>query len=326
MSSRIPPCSPQYSTCANPPPLSFFSSLPMPTSNNIWGVYTLVVEKAGEKSRLYIGCETAQRGGVQQWLKCYDYGVTLPKCLSSYLDKGYKITSRGLLCWCTQPPAFSVGRTRVRMVALEAYLTYIFGAGPAYEVDDSIWGDLWPWAKSTMSWDSLCSHTAFTEVPWDVHNTNEEEFLVYNEKRREEAKTRKAAFEAQRFATIPELKAFLAKRVQAGKDWRRRNRKRLNKLHAELRTRNRESNRFRCNICEISLPYAGALATHNKTKRHLDKAKRGGLSVKDTKRYYCGICDYSAGHKSHFNGHLTSAGHKRRVEQAEAAAVATGSP
>jgi hypothetical protein len=64
-----------------------------------------------------------------------------PKLVKCYLDKGYKLTHRGLICWYLSPSDFTTGKVRLRMIALKATLSYTFGACPETYVD-SIWDNL----------------------------------------------------------------------------------------------------------------------------------------------------------------------------------------
>ncbi|OIW34921.1 hypothetical protein CONLIGDRAFT_710183 [Coniochaeta ligniaria NRRL 30616] len=78
-----------------------------------------------------------------------------PKLVQLYLDKAYTITHQGVLCWCPVPSDFTTGTVRVRMVALEATLAYIFAACLETSID-GIWDDLWPWHTNAIaSKDSL---------------------------------------------------------------------------------------------------------------------------------------------------------------------------
>jgi len=151
-------------TAASPPALAYFKSLPKHTYK-IWGVYIIIMEKAGCKSRGYCGSGTAWlRGLITRW-EDYDNGDMLPVYVQKSLDEGYSITSKGLLCWAPIPSAVMVPVIRVLFVALEAVFTFVFWMVNTKKTYSAAIWRICPWSQDTLEWDGLCSHSSLVELP-----------------------------------------------------------------------------------------------------------------------------------------------------------------
>jgi hypothetical protein len=127
----------QVLKCSNPPPISFFRTLPEPTNNVTWGVYAMLLEKDDSPARLYVGSGTRVSGSVQARFRDYDKPANHPRLVKCYVQKGCRISHIGLLAWCPVPVAHRVATLRVRMVTIEATFAYIFAACPASSMDYS---------------------------------------------------------------------------------------------------------------------------------------------------------------------------------------------
>ncbi|CAK7210495.1 carbamoyl-phosphate synthase (glutamine-hydrolyzing) cpa2 [Sporothrix bragantina] len=123
------------------PGVDFLRQLPTAGSGrDIWGVYLLLLEKAGCCPRIYIGSGTSSRG-LNARFKEYDVGKNIPRFVASSVKDGYTITHRTLLCWCPVPHENVAPRARLRFVAVEALFCLLFHASAATVMDD-IWSDL----------------------------------------------------------------------------------------------------------------------------------------------------------------------------------------
>lgn len=320
-----------------PPSLEFFRSLPSPPVEPVWGLYLMLLEKPGCDARLYGGSGTRYSGGVQVRLRDYDKQELLPRLVKHYLALGYKITHRGLVCWCPIPSEFTSGTVRVRMIALEATLGYIFATVPESSVDD-IWGDLWPWDRSLVTWKPLCTHTAFNERPKGTHDMTEEEFVSFNEERRRinkiKANERSVSHRAKTRAQ--DLRGYLDRTLQNRMAWQQRNPERVLEIAASVRARNLASKKFFCETCQQALQSSHALKKHQDSKLHKEQVRlaAGGkpktvsaevLKSRDrvakhklSKQHYCVICDMAFNIKGHLNRHLKSAKHAKKSALAEA--------
>jgi len=321
----------------SPPSLDYFRSLPNPPVEFVWGLYLVLLEKPGHVPRLYGGSGTRKAGGVQARLEDYYNGQLLPKLVEHYLAKGYTVSHQGLWCWCPMPSEYTTGRVRVRMIALEGTFGYIFGTSPQYEID-TIWGDLWPWSRDTMSWRPLCTHTAFTERPLGTHDMTEDGFKAYNEERLRVAKIKgnERSQQHRAKALAQDLQGYLARTLENKIEWQRKNPERVLEIAASVRARNIASGNHHCSTCDLSLQSAAALQSHYNCKAHKEQVRlaAGGkpkavseralycrdavANIKASKRHYCGICDKAFGSKAHLTNHFKTAVHLRKVSLAAA--------
>jgi len=113
---------------AQPPPISFFLSLPS-DSTGIWADYAVTLFKEGEGYLIYIGSGTAVRG-LRSRFNCYDkpetYWNVLPQFMRRAIKDGYKIVHRGWLVSTPVPPAAMVSKSRLLFVSGEAALSFVF--------------------------------------------------------------------------------------------------------------------------------------------------------------------------------------------------------
>jgi hypothetical protein len=107
------------------PTVAYFKTLPS-NGRGIWGVYLLVLEKKGSRSRIYIGSATSEAGGAQARFRQYDNGKTVPQYVQKALNDGYRIVHRGLLCWTPEPSAVKGFMLRTILLAIEATLSIVF--------------------------------------------------------------------------------------------------------------------------------------------------------------------------------------------------------
>ncbi|KAF3803736.1 hypothetical protein GCG54_00004915 [Colletotrichum gloeosporioides] len=144
----------------HPPTLYFFRTLPKPNkSNPVWGVYTLLMEKANHPARLYVGSGTNADHGVVTRLRNYKRETLLPQLVLKALQEGYSISHAGLLCWCARPKPGQAPIARLRIVAVKATMAFVFFAGRPCKMDVLL-DDMFPWTRHEVSWQPLCTHTS----------------------------------------------------------------------------------------------------------------------------------------------------------------------
>ena len=153
----------------NPPSISFLKNLPLQVGK-IWAIYVLVLEKAGERSKIYVGSATHTVGGINARLGGYRRRDCLPRFVEKALKDGFTITHTGLLCWTPIPLASDVTHLRTLMLILEAAFTLWFGACYTAKIESRI-SQLRPWTRDLIQWDGLCSHYSITEGPGDLVST-----------------------------------------------------------------------------------------------------------------------------------------------------------
>ncbi|KAK1838579.1 hypothetical protein CCHR01_18795 [Colletotrichum chrysophilum] len=170
-----------------PPTLDFFRTLPKPNkSNPVWGVYTILMEKANHPAKLYVGSGTNADHGVVTRLRDYKRETLLPQLVLKALQEGYSISHAGLLCWYAMPKPGQAPIARLRVITVKATMAFVFFAGRPCKMD-VLWDDMLPWTRDGVSWQPLCTHTAFLEKPPGDLDMSEEELESYNTQRRERA-------------------------------------------------------------------------------------------------------------------------------------------
>ena len=281
------------------PPSDFFLSLPAPPLvDKVWAIYILLLEKLGCPSQLYLGSGT---------------------------NAGYGVQARII-------PA-----ARLRFVALEATLAYIFHAGFETRLD-AIWTVHLPWKRETVTWLPLYSHTALTERPVGYHTMTEDELGEYNAKRQERVKEQMAV-SCKRYrgkTRAYDLKGYLARTLKTRLEWQLRNPARVLEIATGVRDRAMASKKHHCDICNRSLQSKTALDKHLDTKQHAEQVRlaAGGepkpvsaeamrsrnfsATSRTLKRYRCDTCDKNFGIKGHLDKHYTTKGHQKKVTAASA--------
>lgn len=143
------------------PTMDFFRNLPFtPAGKKVWGVYAIVMEKHGHKPMLYIGAGSNNTGAVKTRWNNHDNGTQRPKHIKEYLAEGYKILSKGLLCWSPILRNDHATVARYRVYALEATFAFIFKA-ITEKIHDFLWDSTFNWTREEVekSYGPLCSHT-----------------------------------------------------------------------------------------------------------------------------------------------------------------------
>ncbi|KAI8219322.1 hypothetical protein K4K54_009584 [Colletotrichum sp. SAR 10_86] len=170
-----------------PPTLDFFRTLLKPNkSNPVWGVYTILMEKANHPAKLYVGSGTNADHGVVTRLRDYKRETLLPQLVLKALQEGYSISHAGFLCWCAMPKPGQAPIARLRVITVKATMAFVFFAGRPCKMD-VLWDDMLPWTRDEVSWQPLCTHTAFLGKPPGDLDMSEEELESYNTQRRERA-------------------------------------------------------------------------------------------------------------------------------------------
>ncbi|KAF0332046.1 hypothetical protein GQ607_000062 [Colletotrichum asianum] len=155
-------------------------------------------QKIGCPAKLYIGSGTSASQGVFSRLIDYDNENS-----SNLPDLHYL------------PSAAHVPRARVRLVAVEAVLAFVFFAGRPCQMD-VLWEDLLPWRREQATWEPLCTHTAFLEKPPGDVEMSSEQLEAYNAARivrakQNMAKNSKAAEDREKAVS---LKAYRARKLK----------------------------------------------------------------------------------------------------------------
>lgn len=145
------------------PPLSWFESLSPIIPPNVWGIYVLVLKKAGYDPLLYIGSGTATYRGVRVRIREHRERILSPVNVKKALEFGYDITHIALLAHCDIPSPANIPKIRTLWVALEAVLTAVFWALVPSEKNFGL-AHMCPWDESTFEWLGICTHNPLHEA------------------------------------------------------------------------------------------------------------------------------------------------------------------
>jgi hypothetical protein len=230
--------------------LSLSNDVPKKT----WGVYALVLQKSGHRSKIYIGSCTSAKQGVTARFREYDTGRHIPLYVKKALDEGYVISRKVLLARCPLPEFVNVSPYRVMMLALEGAFACIFWAMYRRDTDYGF-QHLCPWPMTSFTYDGLCSHNPFKEAIHGEVDLTEEQMQELADKDRNYGRV---YHKRQRDEAAPEFKAAQAK---------------ANKKH---RPKTQEKKRdavarklFYCAPCDHAAGNNGHLTEHKRTKKHI---------------------------------------------------------
>jgi len=257
-------------TSDTPPGVDMFKSLPTDTTSR-WAVYALVLEKAGHRSRIYVGVCTNATIGVNARFKHYDDLKLLPRYVRTSLEEGFEIVTKGLLCWTSLPLAGVVPIVRLLFYALEATFACLFWAMRCSRFKDMGMGHMSLWERDTLDWDGLCSHSALNDgIAGDFDLSPEDLEMIAIEKE---------------------------KKARAMKAWSCRNYQ-----QKQMETNYHE---FMDNSCaRVKKSRALQPAKHRATE-----AKRNA-KVKERKDFWCERCSLGFTRRQHLDNHLQSDGHQ----------------
>lgn len=291
-----------------PPTIDFFKSLPGSDAvREIWGIYAIVLEKAGNRPRLYVGSGTTAKNGLHTRWKQYDTGDVLPRYIQESILQGFEITHKGLFCWAPRPDASFVPVRRLLFVAMECCIAYMFWAMKAMKGDYSM-GHICLWDRRDLEYDGLCSHPSlFENVQGDFDLTPEQ-----LEAKAEEAERRfreHKAINAQNYhhkqmaENYDEYMTNSCNRVAKSRALNPETHRKTEKARIQKDLSNK---RYHCSTCNISFPVKRVLDDHMKSAKHKRK-------VNNNHKYFCKACNYGIANISNWNRHLKTERHKTNI-------------
>ena len=283
----------------SPPVVSFFKSLPTysPRFRRKWAIYLHVLEKAGCQVKIYIGIGTDKRRGVSARLSQYRNGQCIPHHVQRALNRGYKITHTGLLCWAPIP-ASAIVVFRGLFLLLEAAFTLHLWAMVSSDKDYGM-PHLCPWSSDSRTYGGLCSHFSLVEgVRGAVEVLTAEDIASINaEITLKHSRQDKATRGPERLADDQRRYAKKSRRVE----------------------------KFKCHTCNVVFPTGAAKKRHLKTQKHADnlagkikvvKSPTAAAILKanqESRRYYRSVCKKASQSQQNLDRHLKSALHLRKV-------------
>lgn len=282
------------------PDTSFFESLPGEEDVDtalIWAVYDMVLKKRGHIDLLYSGSGTNAKGGLRARWMAHKQGLkshSMPYKVMKALEKGYKITSKGIYACIPLPDPSNVPIYRLFMVALEATFSFLFWTMESIEKDYKI-GSCCLWPRSEFTYGGLNGHDALSEkVDGDFDLTTEqlmEKAAIIKKRRQENQKV----YVRQRWDHFQE----------ANRQWRARAVK---------------EKRFYCQLCKSALDSPAHLTRHIEGDKHKQNLARATASIKTA--FSCELCAYHTDVLFNYERHLVLGRHRRNLEKAAAEAEA----
>lgn len=222
----------------------------------------------------------------------YDRRSVLPEHVRNALRDGWEIVHRGVLVTCPIPSPALIPRLRLVCVAYESVLAFTFWTLHNRDKDFGYAQHLL-WSKDDVEWDGACGHDPFQEGIAGEFDLTEEQL----EEMAAATKEKNRVYQVQ-----------YGKNLRANADdeyreaQRRANAKRA-PIQKEIYKVVKQSQKFRCNICDVDFRNPSDLAVHNRSPRHLRYVADGRSG------YHCAPCGFFNKFKSNYNQHLTTKGH-----------------
>jgi len=291
---------------AAPPTIAYFKSLPTAPLTG-FGVYAIVLEKRGQRSRLYIGSATSASQGLRRRMRDYEERERTPRFVGDAYAEGFEIAHKGLLCWTPLPGPVAVPVRRLLIVALEAVLTYMFWALKATKGDYGM-GHICLWDRSTLTYGGLCSHSSLYEGvqgDFDLSPEQLEENAIHNELKR-------IVLKAQNATNYHYKQMVVNYDDYIGKAGARVAKFRVTKPGQYLVTANARAEKaldektYHCKTCDLSFTTQHSLNDHVVSLKHSRKVTGAGA-------HYCVACNITFHNKSNATRHNKQDGHKRKV-------------
>lgn len=259
-----------------PPSTEFFQSLPA-VQKKQWGVYLILLQKAGCSDQIYVGSGTDAKSSSIARLVQYDNDHQVPRHVKRALQDGYSIAHKGIICASPIPTPSLVPITRVLFVAIEAACAFALWAikqgkkAPSY----SYMSQLCPWDVQSLPYIGLCSHNPLHEAVAGDHGFSADEL----EAQAAIIRQRRAAYYVQWRQKAKEDNAQHYRRKT------RENRRLYIQRHPDRERENNlrtirkavEEKRNWCKICEHAFTKPCYLKKHLTGIKHARKAASLGL-------------------------------------------------
>ncbi|PPJ54637.1 hypothetical protein CBER1_07673 [Cercospora berteroae] len=244
-----------------PPPVSFFMSLPESYDNTCFGVYIIVYTKPGCITKIYTGSAADAMLGVYARMRQHDRHQNEPLHVQQILDDGYQIAHKGFLIrfkHSTDPTEVYYDKTL--SLGREGSSDCIFSTqnGPGSFVGLA---SLERWSRDThtFEYEGLYSHSAFREATEKHLNLSDEEKEAAAAERKEHTRLYKLGWR-QGVRDNPNEKHV------ATKERTKKNRKATREATDAIA---RASRKWYCSLCDFPAPDNAGLRKHNGGKGHI---------------------------------------------------------
>ena len=267
------------------PTISYFKTLPL-FIDKLWAVYLLVLEKDGERPRIYIGSGTGSTAGVRTRMNNYNQRArNMPYYVESSLKAGYAITHKCLLVWTALPLPSDRYKLRCLFLVLETIFTLCFWAMKS-QTNDYYMPALCPWPRHSFTYDGCCTHFSINE-----------QIAGHNEDASPEDINRVAA----------ERKRVKNRLYTANKGPKH---KAYTKAYGEKAL---AEQRYKCTVCNLSFRSNALLLKHLKTPIHNRKAA-GIPNRPKTMSFWCEACQHAAPSAKRLDTHLKGPRHAKKLK------------
>jgi len=171
-----------------------------------------------------------------------------------------------------------------------------------------------PWDRDTLEYDGLCLHNPLSESPSGDFTLSAEQLEAqaaeYAEKRKNDKRKRKA----ERKKSDPV--AYNAQNNQYRMDAYNRTPEASRQAENRLATKDVESKKYYCAVCDHAFQRNKDLRAHNSSKRHLFNV--ASQDIPEDQKYFCALCDRNPGSTYALKRHKAP---KMHLENAVAAAA-----
>ena len=292
-----------------PPPLSFFKQLPAAVTGT-WGVYLVLLEKAGCPPSIYVGTGTDAKTGVAARLQSYTRNTFssrkyVPRNVVAALEDGYSITYTGLLVSAPIPGPTDVLPTRLLFLALEAMFTFALWAVKCKTDIGFSMVEMCLWDRHNLPYNGLCSHNPLSESPpgdWTLSDAEMEAMAAeFKERRRVYIK------EYHEKAKRDDPEQFLAEKRAQRKLYVARHPDKAAASDKRTRVKALKEKRHYCVVCDYAANTSASLRKHLNTEKHLDNA--AGV-VKVVPVWRCNICHHTFQRNAGLQYHLKTQRHR----------------
>ena len=247
------------------------------------------------------------------------------------LEKGYTITSIGVLCWTKAPTPELAPRLLARILILEAVFTIFFYACRETIMDELFIPDYFLWKRENMTWDPACTHLSLSDdVRLDMSLTAEE-LKMADETRRLRATAKSQRYRKRKRDEDEE--AYQQHNRDLAKAYKAKNPQKILDLAKGVADKARRLERFRCNLCELNLKSQSDLDAHYTTATHAAAVQQGGkvikvvseaglrkaardAAAKANKDFYCEPCKKACSNASDLKRHQSKKKHLDTVAAA----------
>ena len=288
------------------PSVAYFKSLPTNCQNQ-WVVYLLVLEKSVYRPKIYIGSATDAKHGAPLRLGQYDRGVLLPRHVEKALKDGYTIVHKGILCWAPIPSAALVPILRMLILAVEAAFTFVFWAMNCKTDYGFGMTQLCPWARDSLEYDGLCTHSPLTDPPAGDHSLSAEQLEAQAAEMMQRRTDYMREWRERTKREDPEKYRLRANDNAAR--WRKNNPGSFKATNQRSIAKAVNEKKHYCAICDHAFTKKAKLRKHLKGPKHAAKAE----AVNGKKKNYCAICDHTYATTGSFNRHLREPTHAAKA-------------